>query len=206
MSQNTRTAFVSGAEKFPLLALMPFGKSSRCLSRRDAMRIARRFNAGNMTAVVQVPKGRLKLHSHSHFSRPSGTRIGGDVNPALKRWAIVVCPSGTAAVRPDANSRKALKPALRERAAMKCLALALVQLLAFALSGVAQTQKPKVSAQSPATASVARTDFKTVAPLLRKYCTDCHGGAEPENGLSLEFADGQEMERKLLKAYRGFQH
>ena len=58
------------------------------------MRIARRFNAGNTLAGVPVPKGRLKLHSHSHFNRPFGTRIGGDVDPALKRWAIVVCPFG----------------------------------------------------------------------------------------------------------------
>ena len=88
---------------------MPFGNSSECLSRRDIVRIARRFNAGNTLAAVQVPKGRLKLHSHSHFSRPFGTRIGGDVNPALKRGAIVVCPSGTAAVRRNPNSRKAVQ-------------------------------------------------------------------------------------------------
>jgi len=62
------------------------------------------------------------------------------------------------------------------------------------------------STAAPATASVARTDFKTVAPLLRKYCTDCHGGSEPENGLSLEFADGPEVERRLLKDYRVFKH
>src|ERR1051325_1585977 len=206
MSQDTRTAFVSGAEKFPLLALMPFGKSSGCLSRRDAMRIARRFNAGNMTAVLQVPKGRLKLHSHSHFNRPFGTRVGGDVNPALKRRAIVFCPSGTGEVRRDWNSRRSVTRVRRQLAPRKCLALALVQLLAFALSGFAQTEKTKVEAESPATASVTRTDFKTVSPLLQKYCTDCHGGAEPENGLSLEFADARDVEQRLLKDYRVFKH
>ena len=84
--------------------------------------------------------------------------------------------------------------------------LAIIPLLAVALSGAAQTQTPKVEVQAPATASVARTDFKTVAPLLRKYCTDCHGGAEPENGLSFEFADGQKVEQRLLKDYRVFKH
>src|ERR1041384_7785389 len=91
---------------------MPFGNSSGCLSRRDTVRIARRVNAGNTLDVLQVPKGRLKLHSHSHFSRPFGTRIGANANPALKRWAIIVCPSGTAAVRRNPNSRKALEPSL----------------------------------------------------------------------------------------------
>jgi hypothetical protein len=60
--------------------------------------------------------------------------------------------------------------------------------------------------QSPAIASVARTDFKTVSPLLRKYCTDCHGGTEPENGLSLGFADARDVHGReggtLRRQYR----
>jgi len=97
-------------------------------------------------------------------------------------------------------------PAHRQLATMKCLALALIQLLAFALLGLAQARKPNVQVRSPATASVARTEFRAIAPLLRKYCTGCHGGTEPENGLSLEFADGHEVEQRLLKDYRVFKH
>ncbi len=53
-------------------------------------------------------------------------------------------------------------------------------------------------------AEMAPTDFKTVAPLITKYCVDCHGGADPENGLSLEFADQNEVHRKMVKDYRVF--
>jgi hypothetical protein len=60
-------------------------------------------------------------------------------------------------------------------------------------------------ASSPAT-SQARTDFKVVAPLLEKYCTDCHGGEAPKNDVSLEFVDGQDVGRRLLKDYRLFEH
>ena len=48
--------------------------------------------------------------------------------------------------------------------------------------------------------SSAPTDFKTsIAPLLAKYCTGCHGGEKPKNDLSLEFSDAQQVEQKLLK-------
>ena len=63
------------------------------------MRVARRFNAGIDIVVRHVPEGRLNWRSFQRFHRPFGLdRIAG-LNPALKRWAIFVCPSGTAAVR-----------------------------------------------------------------------------------------------------------
>jgi len=119
---------------------------------------------------------------------------------------IAISQNGRRALGCGAEGFPPLREAHRRLATMKCLALTLVQLLAFALSARSQAQEPNVKMQSPATASAARTDFKTVSPLLQKYCADCHGGTEPENGLSLEFADGQEVEQRLLKDYRVFKH
>ncbi|HEX5218451.1 MAG TPA: hypothetical protein VFZ59_02700 [Verrucomicrobiae bacterium] len=61
------------------------------------------FQRREPLAAVRVPKGRLKVPRS--FSRPFGIRIHGPVNPALKRWAIVICPSGTVATRRDPNSK-----------------------------------------------------------------------------------------------------
>ena len=61
------------------------------------MKIARRFNAGNVSAVVQVPKkGRLKSPFQFAFQPSLRGSSPFHLNPALKRWAIVGCPSGTA--------------------------------------------------------------------------------------------------------------
>jgi hypothetical protein len=66
------------------------------LPRRDIPIIARRFNAGMLATPGRVPKGRLKDGANScPFSRPVGTRILSTTIPALKRWAIFICPSGT---------------------------------------------------------------------------------------------------------------
>src|ERR1043165_7294202 len=110
---------------------------------------------------------------------------------------IPMSQNGRRALGSGAERFLPFREAHRRSTAMKCLALTLVQLLAFVLSGLTQAQTPKVAAPSPAIPSVARTDFKTVSPLLRKYCTDCHGGTEPENGLSLEFADARDVEQRL---------
>ena len=68
------------------------------------------------------------------------------------------------------------------------------------------TAGPDAKLESAATSDLARTDFKaTVAPLLDKYCTDCHGGAKPKGDLSLEFADGREVERRLREDHRLFE-
>jgi hypothetical protein len=61
--------------------------------------------------------------------------------------------------------------------------------------------------ESSTTSNLAQKEFKaTVAPLLNKYCTDCHGGKEPENDLSLEFTDAREVDRRLRKDHRVFEH
>lgn len=71
----------------------------------------------------------------------------------------------------------------------------------------AQAAGPVAKVEPPVTSSATRTDFKTaVAPLLDKYCIDCHGGAEPENDLSLGFADAREVERRLREDHRWFEH
>ena len=58
------------------------------------MMIARRFNAGKAMDGLRVPEGRLK--KLAAFSRPFGTEWGDWAsNPALKRRAILGCPSGT---------------------------------------------------------------------------------------------------------------
>ena len=54
--------------------------------------------------------------------------------------------------------------------------------------------------------SSAPTDFKTsIAPLLAKYCTGCHGGEKPKNDLSLVFSDPQQVEQTFLKDRKLFQ-
>ena len=94
-------------QRLPGLGLMPFGNSVNHVSRRDSVKIARRFNAGNDGPEGSVPKGRLKscVEASGDSSVPSGLVPVGSCHPALKRRAIVACPSGT---NTRANSRKAL--------------------------------------------------------------------------------------------------
>src|SRR5437667_669476 len=79
------------------------------LSRRDILRIARRFNAGKHPAWHTSPEGTAEawgmgldlpaaaLRSTAQVGpgRPFGTRDFFASNPALKRWAILACPFGT---------------------------------------------------------------------------------------------------------------
>src|SRR5947208_3133208 len=68
-------------------------------SRRDILRIARRFNAGKHPAGPTSPEGTAEEWCvRFDLSRP-GTRDLLASNPALKRWAILACPSGTAKQR-----------------------------------------------------------------------------------------------------------
>ena len=62
------------------------------LSRRDILRIARRFNVGKHPAGLTSPEGWGK---GLDLSRPFGTRDLLASNPALKRRAILDCPFGT---------------------------------------------------------------------------------------------------------------
>lgn len=74
--------------------------SNPLLSRRDILKIARRFNAGLLTARIRVPKGRLNIDSlQPAFSRPYGTCSHGAWLPALKRRAIFNRPAGTSLPR-----------------------------------------------------------------------------------------------------------
>jgi hypothetical protein len=71
------------------------GKSARPvpLSRRDILRIARRFNAGKYGVWHPSPEGTAEGWGVGlDFSRPFGTRTLLASNPALKRWAILDCP------------------------------------------------------------------------------------------------------------------
>src|SRR5690349_24177462 len=52
----------------------------------------------------------------------------------------------------------------------------------------------------------APVDFKAaVAPLLEKYCTDCHSGKEPKGDLNLEFGDRGQVEQRLSSDHKLFE-
>ena len=74
---------------------MPIRNSMEISSRRDRLRIARRFKAGNKHPVRAVPKGRLNGRvANPSRSRPYQSPLWGSssclaLNPALKRWAIL---------------------------------------------------------------------------------------------------------------------
>src|SRR5437660_4850860 len=70
------------------------------LSRRDLLRIARRFNAGKHRARHISPEGTTEGWAmRFELGRPIGTQDLLVSNPALKRWAIVGRPFGTATQR-----------------------------------------------------------------------------------------------------------
>jgi len=81
---------------------------------------------------------------------------------------------------------------------MKRLPFFFLQLLAYPLLAIAQSvADSKVEVRD--VSSSAPTDFTTsIAPLLAKYCTGCHGGEKPKNDLRLEFSDAQQAEQKFL--------
>src|SRR5438552_7007578 len=106
-------AFREGAEDSRRGACAPLFLRQRgdveVMSRRDILRIARRFNAGKHSAWRTSPEGTtegwrvgldlpaapLRSAAQAHLSRPFGTRGLLASNPALKRWAILACPFGT---------------------------------------------------------------------------------------------------------------
>ena len=76
------------------------------------MRIARRFNAGEVPNGEQVPKGRLKygVRPSVSFNRPFGTQIFWTSLPALKRRAILAMSlSGQPFGSRSLNFRKAFE-------------------------------------------------------------------------------------------------
>src|SRR5881628_282172 len=77
---------------------MQLGNSIVQSFRRDTMEIARRFNAANAAKNPQVPERRPSVpaaYSSFHSAVPTGLAVLFAANPALKRWAIISCPSGT---------------------------------------------------------------------------------------------------------------
>ena len=76
------------------------------LSRRDSLRIARRFNAGKHPACHTNPEGTTERSGVGlDLNRPFGVRDLLASNPALKRWAILACPFGTAKLRSPGNPK-----------------------------------------------------------------------------------------------------
>jgi hypothetical protein len=67
------------------------------LSRRDSVKIARRFNAGTRSKDQQSPEGTadFSFSSPCVCSRPFGTQVVCAAVPAVNCRAIVECPSGT---------------------------------------------------------------------------------------------------------------
>jgi hypothetical protein len=89
---------------------------------------------------------------------------------------------------------------------MRRLPLLLIPFVAFPLFSTAQSDGPDLKTEAKGVKSPARADFKaTVAPLLAKYCTNCHGGDNPKNDLSLEFSDELAVAQKLLKERKVFE-
>ena len=83
---------------------------------------------------------------------------------------------------------------------MQRLPLFFLQLLAYPLLAVAKSGVADSKVEARDVSSSAPTDFTTsIAPLLAKYCTGCHGGEKPKNDLSLEFGDAQQVEQRLVK-------
>lgn len=81
------------------------------------------------------------------------------------------------------------------------LAALLVSVTSCGISAKRQAPKPAATSQQP------KSHFDlAVAPLLDKYCTDCHGGADPKNNLSLEFANEQEVKKRLKDDSKVFEH
>ena len=85
------------------LHAMRFGNWARGSVPEGLAKIARRFNAGNGPENETSPEGTAEGKAVVS-TVPSGLIVEGDFFPALKRWAIVLRPSGTTF---RLNSRKA---------------------------------------------------------------------------------------------------
>src|SRR5579862_4174455 len=84
--------------------------------------------------------------------------------------------------------------------------LLLIPLIAFPLFSAAQSGSPDSKVAVQEVKNPARADFKTtIAPLLSRYCTNCHGGDSPKNDVSLEFGTDRDVEQRLLKDRKLFE-
>ena len=89
---------------------------------------------------------------------------------------------------------------------MKRLPTFFLQLFAYPLLAAAQLGVADSDVEVRKVSSSPRTEFKTsIAPLLAKYCTGCHGGEKPKNDLSLVFSDAQQVEQTFLKNRKLFE-
>src|SRR5437764_8501919 len=88
---------------------------------------------------------------------------------------------------------------------MKRVALSFL-LLPLAIPLLCAAQIPERGPDLTAKQNLAPVDFKAaVAPLLEKYCTDCHSGKEPKGDLNLEFADRGQVEQRLSSDHKLFE-
>ena len=89
---------------------------------------------------------------------------------------------------------------------MRSPLLLLIPLIAFPLFSPAQSGSPDSKVAAREAKNPARADFKTtIAPLLSRYCTSCHGGDSPKNDMSLVFGNDRDVEQKLLKDRKLFE-
>jgi Protein of unknown function (DUF1592)/Protein of unknown function (DUF1588)/Protein of unknown function (DUF1587)/Protein of unknown function (DUF1585)/Protein of unknown function (DUF1595)/Planctomycete cytochrome C len=89
---------------------------------------------------------------------------------------------------------------------MRKLAVVLTPLMVFPLFGAPQPGSPDSKAIVPLAQAPARAEFRTsIAPLLDKYCTGCHGGDSPKNELSLQFGDEHGAQQGVLKDHKVFE-
>jgi hypothetical protein len=89
---------------------------------------------------------------------------------------------------------------------MKLLPLILVQILALPLFSTAQSGNSDALPQALAAGDTPHGDFQAaIAPLLDKYCTDCHSGKHPKGDLSLHFDERQSVEQKALEDRKLFE-
>jgi Protein of unknown function (DUF1592)/Protein of unknown function (DUF1588)/Protein of unknown function (DUF1587)/Protein of unknown function (DUF1585)/Protein of unknown function (DUF1595) len=90
---------------------------------------------------------------------------------------------------------------------MRNLAVVLISLMVLPSFSVPQSGSQDSKVAVSQAKGPARADFKSsIAPLLDKYCTSCHGGDSPKNELSLEFGDDKDVEQKVLKDRKVFEH
>jgi hypothetical protein len=136
-----------------------------------------------------------------------------DSTEFLAWCALPICPT------PDRRNRTLKKTELRifspdsncfhSTASMKWNDILLAALM-VTVTSCGDSAKKSVS--DAAASSSAATDGATnqfnaaVAPLLDKYCTDCHGGDNPKNDLSLEFAGEKDVKKRLLNDSKLFEH
>ena len=96
---------------------------------------------------------------------------------------------------------KAGKPAFVGRQALSILAASLFMGASRCLSGAESAGSPTAnlppaSKAPPASESISVNYNGNIAPLLNKYCTECHGGKKPKGDIVLSFKDEGQVRAK----------